>query len=106
MSVHHFTDSTFAKEVLESPVPVLVDFWAEWCGPCKMIGPLVEELAREFDGRMKIGKIDVDTNPKTATTYGVMSIPTLIFFRQGKVMHQAVGAMTKAQLKKKIEENL
>ncbi len=106
MSVHHFTDNTFSKEVLESDLPVLVDFWAEWCGPCKMVGPVVEELAREFEGKMKIGKLDVDGNSKTATAYGIMSIPTLVFFKKGKVMDQAVGALSKAQLKKKIEENL
>jgi thioredoxin 1 len=106
MSVHHFSDDTFAKEVLGSDLPVLVDFWAEWCGPCKMIGPVVEELAKEYQGKMKIGKLDVDSNSKTATAYGVMSIPTLIFFKGGKVMDQTVGALNKAQLKKKIEENL
>jgi thioredoxin 1 len=106
MSVHHFTDANFQKEVLESSVPVLVDFWAQWCGPCKMIAPVLEDLAKEFHGRIKIGKVDVDTNPKTATSYGVMSIPTLIFFKNGKIMQQAVGAVTRNDLKRKIEANL
>jgi len=106
MSITHFTDANFKKEVLESNVPVLVDFWANWCGPCKMIGPIVEELAKEFKDKMKIGKLDVDSNPKTATNYGVMSIPMLIFFKNGKVMDQAVGALNKLDLKRKIEENL
>ena len=106
MSIHHFTDSNFKKDVLESNIPVLVDFWANWCGPCKMIGPVVEELAKEYNGKMKIGKLDVDTNSNSASTYGVMSIPTLIFFKDGKVMDQVSGALNKSTLKKKIEENL
>ncbi|MFH0918653.1 MAG: thioredoxin [Candidatus Omnitrophota bacterium] len=105
MSTQHFTDDNFKKEVLESDLPVLVDFWAAWCGPCKMIAPLVDELAKEYTGKMKIGKVDVDTNPKIATKYGVMSIPTIIFFKKGKVMNQLVGAASKLELKRKIEEN-
>ncbi|MBP7216756.1 MAG: thioredoxin [Candidatus Omnitrophica bacterium] len=106
MSTQHFTDANFKKEVLESPLPVLVDFWATWCGPCKMIAPFVEELAKEYAGKMKIGKLNVDENPRSATTYGVMSIPTLVFFKDGKIMEQAVGALSKSDLKKKIELNL
>jgi len=106
MSTTHFTDSNFKKEVLESNLPVLVDFWANWCGPCKMITPIIEELAKEYQNKMKIGKLDVDPNPKTATTYAVMSIPALIFFKNGKVMDQVVGVLSKADLKRKIEENL
>jgi len=105
MSTQHFTDLNFKKEVLESELPVLVDFWAAWCGPCKMIAPLIDELAKEYAGKMKIGKVDVDTNPKIATKYGVMSIPTIIFFKNGKVMNQLVGAVNKPDLKRKIEEN-
>lgn len=105
MSTHHFTDHNFKKEVLESELPVLVDFWAAWCGPCKAIAPLIDELAKEYVGKMKIGKVDVDTNPKIATEYGVMSIPTIIFFKKGKVMNQLVGAANKLDLKRKIEEN-
>jgi thioredoxin 1 len=106
MSIVHFTDANFKKEALESDLPVMVDFWATWCGPCRMIAPVVEELAKEYSGKMKIGKLNVDENPKTATTYGVMSIPTLIFLNKGKVMEQAVGALSKSELKKKIESSL
>ncbi len=106
MSSLHFSDANFKKEVLESSLPVLVDFWATWCGPCKIITPILEELAKEYATTMKIGKLDVDANPKTATTYGIMSIPTLIFFKDGKVMDQVVGALNKPDLKRRIEENL
>jgi len=106
MGIHHFSDSNFKKEVLESKVPVVVDFWANWCGPCKMIAPIVEELAKEYDGKVKIGKVDVDNNPNSAASYGIMSIPSLVFFKNGKVMDQVTGALSKASLKKKIEENL
>ena len=106
MSLQHFTDSNFKKEVLESKLPVLVDFWATWCGPCKMITPIVEELAKEYAGKIVIGKLDVEESPNTASQYGVMSIPLLLFFADGKVMDQVVGALNKADLKKKIEESL
>ncbi len=106
MSIIHLSDSNFKKEVLESDLPVLVDFWAAWCGPCKMIAPFIEELAKEYDKKIKVGKLDVDSNSKAASQYGIMSIPTVMFFKKGKVMEQAVGAMTKAELKKKIEANL
>ncbi|MDD5725489.1 MAG: thioredoxin [Candidatus Omnitrophica bacterium] len=106
MSTQHFTDLNFKKEVLESDLPVMVDFWATWCAPCKMLSPLVDELAEEYRGRIKIGKIDVDTNSKIATEYGVMSIPTVMFFKNGKVSDQFVGALSKPELKRKIEENL
>ena len=106
MSILHFSDSDFKKEVLESKLPVVVDFWANWCGPCKMIGPIVEELAKEYYGKVKIGKLDVDSNPRSASTYGVMSIPTLMFFKEGKVMDQVNGALSNSALKQKIEENL
>jgi thioredoxin 1 len=106
MSTLHFTDANFKKEVLESNLPTLVDFWASWCGPCKMIAPHIDELAKEYEGKMKIGKIDVDVNSKVATEYGVMSIPTIIFFKNGKVSNQLVGAVSKLDLKRKIEENL
>jgi thioredoxin 1 len=106
MSLLHFTDSNFKKEVLESNLPVLVDFWAAWCGPCKMISPILEELARDYANKIKIGKINVDENPKITSLYGIMSIPTLIFFKNGKVLEQAVGVLSKSELKKKIEASL
>lgn len=106
MSLLHLTDNNFKKEVLESDLPVLVDYWASWCGPCKMISPLIEDLAKEYAGKIKIGKLNVDESPKTATLYGIMSIPTLILFKDGKVVDQVVGALNKAELKKKIEENI
>jgi thioredoxin 1 len=106
MSTLHFTDANFKKEVLESDLPVLIDFWAAWCGPCKMVAPFIDELAKEYAGKMKIGKIDIDTNSKVATQYGVMSIPTIIFFKKGKILNQLVGAVSKLDLKRKIEENL
>jgi len=102
----NFTDTNFKKEVLESDLPVLVDYWAPWCGPCKMVGPIVDELAKEYHGKVKVGKLNVDDSPKVATQYGIMSIPTLMFFKDGKVMDQVVGALNKAALKKRIEENL
>lgn len=106
MALLHLTDSNFKKEVLESALPVLVDYWAPWCGPCKMVAPIIEELAKDYEGKIKIGKLNVDENPKTTTHYGIMSIPTLIFFKNGLVLEQAVGALSKTELKKKIEENL
>lgn len=102
------TDDSFEEEVLnaESNKPVLVDFWAEWCGPCKMVGPIVEELAKEFEGKAKIGKVDVDSNPETSTKYGIRSIPSLLIFKDGEVVDQIVGAVPKAQLKKQLEAQL
>lgn len=101
-----FTDDNFEKEVLASPVPVLVDFWAQWCAPCKMLSPIVEELAQEYGGTMKIGKLDVDNSPMTASKYAVNSIPTLLFVKGGNVMDQHVGLLTKKALKTKIDQLL
>jgi len=106
MSSLHFTDSSFKKDVLDSDLPVVVDFWAPWCGPCKMLAPILDELAKEYDGKVKVGKINIDENPKTATHYGVMSIPTVMFFKNGKISGQIVGAVSKQEFKKKIEANL
>ncbi len=100
------TDDTFQKEVLESPIPVLVDFWAIWCGPCRLIAPVVEELAKEYDGKMKFAKLDVDVNQKTAMEYGIRSIPTLLIFKNGKVVSSVIGAVPKPNLINKIEEAL
>ena len=98
------TDETFGTEVLEAQTPVIVDFWADWCVPCKAIAPIVAELADEYDGRMKFTKLDVDRNPQAAMNYGVRSIPTLLIFSQGKPMDQIVGAVSKQTLKTRIDE--
>ena len=103
MAVLDVTDKNFETEVLKSDLPVLVDFWAEWCGPCKMIAPSVEELAAEFEGRAKIGKLDVDNNQVTAGKYGIRSIPSLLIFKGGEVAEQIVGAVPKDQLQSKLE---
>lgn len=97
------TDENFKSEVIDSDEPVLVDFWATWCGPCRMIAPIVEELAEEFEGRAKIGKVDVDNNPQTAMQYGVRSIPTLLFFKDGEVADQLIGATSKKSLAQKLD---
>jgi len=92
------TDETFEQEVKKSSIPVLVDFWAEWCGPCKMISPVVEEIAGEFAGKLKVTKMDVDSTPKTPASFSIMSIPSLLVFKNGKVVDQIIGAVPKAQL--------
>ena len=106
MKPNTFTDENFAAEVLQSDKPVLVDFWAVWCGPCKIIAPLVEELASEFEGKAKVGKLDVDNNQGSAIKYGVRSIPTVLIFKDGKVHDTIIGAVPKVQLKKKLEAAL
>jgi thioredoxin 1 len=106
MALIQFNTSNFKKEVLESKLPVLVDFWAPWCGPCKMISPIIEELALEYKDKFKIGKVNIEEDPKIATSFGIMSIPTLIFLKNGKVMEQIVGAVNRGELKKKIEAHL
>lgn len=91
----HVTDATFQKEVLDSDVPVLVDFWASWCGPCRMVAPIIEELAAEYDGRVVVAKLDVDENINTATEYGAMTIPTMIIFKAGQEVERMIGARPK-----------
>ncbi len=104
--VIHTSDSGFEEEVLKSDVPVLVDFWAEWCMPCRMIAPSLLDLSDEFDGKIKIAKLDVDSNPQIAGQYGVRSIPTLLFFKAGTVVNQIIGAVPKSVIKEKIQEIL
>ena len=100
------SDVDFDEKVLKSDLPVLVDFWADWCMPCKMIAPIVEELSQEYDGKLDFAKLDVDSNPNTAMTFGVRSIPTLLIFKGGKPVDQIVGAVPKGALKKKIDSAL
>lgn len=100
------TDSNFQIEVINSDKPVLIDFWAVWCGPCKMIAPTIEEIAKEYDGKLKVCKLDVDSNPKTAMQYGIRSIPTLLIIKGGQVVEQIVGAVQKGKLVEKITQHL
>ncbi len=102
--ITHVTDSSFDQEVLNANGPVLVDYWAEWCGPCKMIGPIVEEIAEEYGDKLKVTKLDIDNNNKTPRQYGIRGIPTLMIFRDGKVQATKVGALTKGQLKAFVDE--
>lgn len=101
-----FTDDSFSEDVLQSDKPVLVDFWAEWCGPCRMVGPVVEEMAGEYEGKAKIGKVNVDENPEISSKYGIRSIPSLLIFKNGEVVDQIIGAVPKSQLKKQLEAQL
>lgn len=103
MKPMEFTDQNFNAEVLQSDKPVMIDFWAVWCGPCKMIAPFIEELAGEFEDKAKVGKLDVDNNQETAIKYGVRSIPTVLIFKGGKVIDTIIGAVPKVQLKQKLE---
>ena len=105
-SLLHVNDKNFANEVLNADLPVLVDFWATWCGPCRSISPIVEELAKEFTGRVKVTKLNVDESPATPSQYGVRGIPTLILFKSGKILDQIVGAVPKARLITMIEKAL
>ena len=101
--VKDVTDTTFNKEVIESSLPVLVDFWAPWCGPCRMVAPLVEELAKDFAGKVTFYKLNTDDNPTVATNYAIRSIPTLIIFKGGQPVGQVIGFRPKAEIKKNIE---
>lgn len=100
------TDDTFDSEIVNSTIPAVVDFWATWCGPCKMIGPVVEELAGEYKGKVKIAKMDVDNNRKTPARFGIRNIPTLIFFKGGEVVNTVVGAQSKTSLEEQIKKLL
>ncbi|MFM8178633.1 MAG: thioredoxin [Candidatus Kapaibacterium sp.] len=100
------TDDNFQTEVLESQHPVLIDFWAEWCGPCRMIGPIIEELAGEMQGKVKVGKVDVDQNPRVAMEYGIRSIPALLVFHEGKVVDSIVGLVPKNFIVERLQQHI
>jgi len=106
MATQHFTDDNFDNEVVKSDLPVLIDFYATWCGPCQQLAPIVEELSSEYEGKVKIGKLDVDEANATASKFQVMSIPTLIFMKGGEVVDQATGFMSKEALKEKLDAML
>ena len=103
-AVYEFSDTGFADEVLGSDLPVVVDFWAEWCGPCKMLTPIVAQLAKDFEGTVKIGKVNIDNNPQIAAKYNIVSIPTLLFFKEGKIVDQHTGLLAQPALKNKISK--
>jgi thioredoxin 1 len=104
--IHHTTDTNFEEDVLKSEVPVLVDYWAEWCGPCKVIAPVLEEIAQEYDGKMKICKLDIDANDATPPKYEIRGIPTLMLFKNGNVEATKVGALSKSQLTAFLDSNI
>lgn len=101
-----FTDSTFDTDVIKSDKLTVIDFWAEWCGPCKALGPIIEQLSTEYAGKVNIGKLDVDSNPEVSTTYGIRSIPTILFVKGGQVVDKVVGAVPKGQLQSTIEKHM
>ena len=99
-------DANFKQEVLESDIPVLVDFWAEWCGPCFMVAPIIEEIAKEYDGKLKVCKVNVDEAPNTSASYGIMSIPTLAIFKDGEIVDRVIGAVPKTELEATIKPHI
>jgi thioredoxin len=99
-----FTDDSFDKDVLTADVPVLVDFWAEWCGPCRMMGPTIDQVATDYAGKVKVGKLDVDSNQQTAYRYGIRGIPTLLLFKDGEIVEQKVGAISKPEFQKMLDK--
>lgn len=101
--VKNVTDANFEEVVLKSDKPVLVDFWAEWCGPCRMVGPIVDELAKEYDGKVEVTKVNVDENPEVTSKYGIRNIPTILFFKDGEVVDKTVGALPKGKLAEKLD---
>jgi len=105
-SIEHITDDNFEPEVLKSELPVLVDYWAEWCGPCKQIAPILDEVAREYDGRLRVAKINVDENRQVPARFGIRGIPTLMLFRNGNVEDTRVGALSKSQLTAFLDSNI
>ena len=104
--IQHVSDDSFEEEVLSSKTPVLVDYWAEWCGPCKVIAPVLEEIAKEYDGMMKVCKLDIDANEATPPKYGIRGIPTLMIFKDGNVEATKVGALSKSQLTEFLDSNI
>ena len=106
MNIFHTNDKNFEDDVLNADIPVLLDFWAEWCGPCKMIGPILEEISKELNDKIKIVKIDVDNNNQTAMKYSIRSIPTLMIIKDGEVQKQHIGAASKSQIKEFINQNI
>ena len=106
MNILHLNDKNFNSKVINSKEPVLVDFWAEWCAPCKKLTPVIEELSKEYDGKIKIAKLNVEEGKNAATNFGIMSIPTLMLFKNGKVVKQVVGIVSKKELKSMIESNI
>ncbi len=104
MAEVHLTQSNWEKEVINSDIPVLVDFWAPWCGPCRMVAPVVSEIAQEYEGKLKVGKLNTDEEPEIAVRYGIMSIPTLMIFKDGEVVDQIIGAVPKEYLEEKIKQ--
>ncbi len=104
--IHYVTDASFDSEVLQSTTPVLVDYWAEWCGPCKMIAPILEDVSKEYSGKLKVAKLNIDENQETPAKYGIRGIPTLMLFKNGNIEATKVGALSKSQLTAFIDSNL